>query len=313
MGVWLLSLRSRLSFMFPSPASPEAAPLPLATRLWQRAPGPLLATPVLVLLLAGFLAPLILVVTYSFMPPHTFSLTQTPTLDNYRNVFGSTYYVSFGWSVLLAALTTVLLLIVSWPIAYGLTRSFRKPMVLTLLLVLPLFISENVRLFGWVLTLSNHGVLDGTARALFDIELPMPLYNIPIVLFGMAFIFLPFMLFPMALGISMIPESCREAAYDLGATRFQVLREVEIPLAMPGIAIGSLLTFVLALGSISEAKLLGGQSVIMIAHEIETAFTYAQNWPLGAALATLLILLTAVLVIALLARLDMERLLGRGR
>jgi spermidine/putrescine transport system permease protein len=308
-SVWLLSLRSRLSFMFP----PEAAPPPLATRLWQRAPGPLLATPVLLLLLAGFLAPLILVVTYSFMPPHTFSLTQTPTLDNYRNVFSSTYYVSFGWSVLLAALTTSLLLIVSWPIAYGLTRSFRKPMVLTLLLVLPLFISENVRLFGWVLTLSNHGVLDGTARTLFDIELPMPLYNIPIVLFGMAFIFLPFMLFPMALGISMIPESCREAAYDLGATRFQVLREVEIPLAMPGIAIGSLLTFVLALGSISEAKLLGGQSVIMIAHEIETAFTYAQNWPLGAALATLLILLTAALVIALLARLDMERLLGRGR
>jgi spermidine/putrescine transport system permease protein len=269
--------------------------------------------PVFVLLLAGFLAPLILVVTYSFMPPHTFSLTQMPTLDNYRNVFSSTYYVSLGWSVLLAALTTLLLLVISWPIAYGLTRSFSKPMVLTLLLVLPLFISENVRLFGWVLTLSNHGVLDGTARALFDIELPMPLYNVPIVLFGMAFIFLPFMLFPMALGISMIPESCREAAYDLGATRFQVLREVEIPLAMPGIAIGSLLTFVLALGSISEAKLLGGQSVIMIAHEIETAFTYAQNWPLGAALATLLILLTAGLVIALLVRLDMERLLGRGR
>lgn len=313
MSAWLPSSRSRIVPVFPSPAAPTVAPAPLAARLWQRASGPLLAMPVLVLLLAGFLGPLILVVTYSFMPPHTFSLTQMPTLDNYRNIFGNTYYVSFGWSVLLAALTTALLLVVSWPIAYGLTRSFRKPMVLTLLLVLPLFISENVRLFGWVLTLSNHGVLDGTARALFDIELPMPLYNIPIVLFGMAFIFLPFMLFPMALGISMIPESCREAAYDLGATRFQVLREVEIPLAMPGITIGSLLTFVLALGSISEAKLLGGQSVIMIAHEIETAFTYAQNWPLGAALATLLILLTAALVIALLARLDMERLLGRGR
>lgn len=291
--------------------SPQA--VPLAPRIWRRFSGLLLSMPVVILLLAGFLAPLILVVMYSLIPPHTFDLSQSLTLDNYRNIFADTYYISFLWSLALALMTTVLLMLISWPIAYALTRSFNRPMVLTLLLILPLFISENVRLFGWVLTLSSHGILDGSLRSLLDISLPMPLYNIPIVLFGMVYIFLPFMLFPMGLGISMIPESCREAAYDLGATRWQVLREVEIPLAMPGILIGALLTFVLALGSISEAKLLGGQSVIMVAHEIETAFTYAQNWPLGAALATLLILITGVLVILLLRRLDMERLLGRGR
>ena len=109
----------------------------------------------------------------------------------------------------------------------------------------------------------------------------------------------------------MVPDACREAAFDMGATRWQVFKEVELPLAMPGIMIGCLLSFVLVLGSISEAKILGGQSIIMISHDIETAFTYAQNWPLGSALSTLLILLTAVLVIGLLSRLNLDNLLSR--
>jgi spermidine/putrescine transport system permease protein len=184
-------------------------------------------------------------------------------------------------------------------------------MILTLLLVLPLFVSENVRLFGWVLTLLNHGILDGTTRTLFGWELPDMLYNAPVTVLGMVYVYLPFMLFPMSLGISMVPDACREAAFDMGATRWQVFKEVELPLAMPGIMIGCLLSFVLVLGSISEAKILGGQSIIMISHDIETAFTYAQNWPLGSALSTLLILLTAVLVIGLLSRLNLDNLLSR--
>ena len=100
----------------------------------------------------------------------------------------------------------------------------------------------------------------------------------------MVYVYIPFMLFPMTLGISMVPNETREAAFDLGATRWQVFREVELPLSLPGLMIGSLLTFVLAVGAIAEAKVLGGQQIIPIAHDIEIAFTYAQNWPLGAAL-----------------------------
>lgn len=273
-----------------------------------RSPGPLLALPLAILMLMGFLGPLILVVLYSLMPARTFSVTQRPTLENYLTIFSDTYYISFGWSLYMAFLTTIILLVISWPIAYGLSRSFKKPMILTLLLVLPLFISENVRLYGWVLTLLSHGLVDGSLRTLFDTTLPSLLYNKSIILFGMVFVFLPFMLFPMSLGISMIPDACREAAFDMGASRWQVFREVELPLAMPGIMIGSLLSFVLALGSIAESKILGGQSIIMIAQEIETAFTYAQNWPLGSALATLLILITAVLVLLMLKRIDLDQL-----
>jgi spermidine/putrescine transport system permease protein len=117
----------------------------------------------------------------------------------------------------------------------------------------------------------------------------------------------------MSLGIAMVPNEVREAASDLGASRWQVFREVELPLSMPGIIIGFLLTFVLAVGAIAEAKVLGGQKVIPITHDIEIAFTYAQNWPLGAALAVLLMLVVGVLVLIVLRRFDLDAVLGRRR
>ncbi len=99
----------------------------------------------------------------------------------------------------------------------------------------------------------------------------------------------------------------------MAASRWQVFREVELPLSMPGIVIGFLLTFVLAVGSIVEAKVLGGQKVIPITHDIEIAFTYAQNWPLGAALAVLLMLVVGVLVLLVLRRFDLDAVLGRRK
>jgi spermidine/putrescine transport system permease protein len=111
--------------------------------------------------------------------------------------------------------------------------------------------------------------------------------------------------------MSMVPNETREAALDLGATRWQVFREVELPLSMPGMVIGCLLTFVLAVGAIAEAKVLGGQQVIPIAHDIEIAFTYSQNWPLGAALSVLLMVIVATLVLLALRRFDLDRFLGR--
>jgi spermidine/putrescine transport system permease protein len=115
----------------------------------------------------------------------------------------------------------------------------------------------------------------------------------------------------MTLGVSMVPRDLVDAAKDLGASRLQIFREVELPLAMPGIVIGSLLTFVLAVGAIAEAKVLGGQSVIPVTHDIEIAFTYAQNWPLGAGISVMLILIVGALVLAVLRRFDLDRILGR--
>jgi len=272
------------------------------------------ALPFLALFLIGFVAPLLAVIAFSFMPPRTFSIWQEPTLQNYRTIFESTSYISFLWSLGLATLTVLILAIVCYPVAYGLVRVFgRWSTALTLLFVIPLFVSENVRLYGWVLFLIKNGILLGSLKTLFGVEPDSILFTLPAIVIGMVYVYFPFMLFPMSLGIAMVPNETRDAASDLGATRWQVFREVELPLSMPGIVIGFLLTFVLAIGAIVEAKVLGGQKVIPITHDIEIAFTYAQNWPLGAALSVLLMLVVGVLVLIVLRRFDLDQVLGRRR
>lgn len=270
------------------------------------------ATPVLLLLLAGFAAPLLAVIWFSFMPPRSFSLAAAPSIENYATIFASTSYISFFWSLGLAAATVILLAVICYPIAYGLVRIFgRWSTFLTLLFTIPLFVSENIRLYGWVLFLIKNGVLLGTLKSMLGTELDSMLFTRSAILLGMVYVYLPFMLFPLTLGISMVPAETRDAAFDLGASRWQVFREIELPLSMPGIVIGFLLTFVLAVGAIAEAKVMGGQRIIPITHDIEIAFTYAQNWPLGAALSVLLMLVVGTLVLLALRRFDLDSFLGR--
>jgi len=246
------------------------------------------------------------------MPPRTFTLDGQPTFENYVTIYESTTYISLLWSLGLAAATVVILILICYPVAYGMVRVFgRWSSFVTILFVIPLFVSENVRLYGWLLFFIKNGVLLGTIKDLFGIELESVLFTRDIILFGMVYVYLPFMLFPMTLGMSMVPNETREAALDLGASRWQVFREVELPLSLPGLIIGCLLTFVLAVGAIAEAKVLGGQQVIPIAHDIEIAFTYSQNWPLGAALSVLLMVIVGGLVLTALRRFDLDRFLGR--
>ena len=270
------------------------------------------ALPVIIFLLIGFAAPLLAVIGFSFMPPRTFTLNGQPTFENYITIYDSTTYISLLWSLGLAAATVVILIVICYPVAYGMVRVFgRWSSFVTILFVVPLFVSENVRLYGWLLFFIKNGVLLGTIKAYFGLDLESILFTRGIILFGMVYVYLPFMLFPMTLGMSMVPNETREAALDLGASRWQVFREVELPLSMPGLVIGCLLTFVLAVGAIAEAKVLGGQQVIPIAHDIEIAFTYSQNWPLGAALSVLLMAIVATLVLVALRRFDLDRFLGR--
>lgn len=270
------------------------------------------ALPVIVFLLLGFVAPLLAVIGYSVMPERTFSIWQAPTAENYVTVFTGTSYISFLWSLGLAALTVFFLALICYPIALGLARVFgRWSSALTLVFTIPLFVSENVRMYGWILFLIKNGVLLGTLKSLFGIEMDSWLFTRGVIVFGMVYVYLPFMLFPMTLGVSMVPRETRDAAFDLGATRWQVFREIDLPLSMPGVVIGFLLSFVLAVGAIAEFKVLGGQQVIPITHDIEIAFTYSQNWPLGAALSVLLMLVVGTLVLVVLRRFDLDAILGR--
>lgn len=279
-----------------------------------RSTGFFCALPVIVLLLLVFIAPLFVVFGFSFVPARTFNLFSAPTLENYQSIVADTYYLSFGWSLFLAALAVMILFIICYPLAFAMAKVFgRFSIVITIAIVITLLVSENIRLFGWVLVLMKGGVFLGYLEHWFAVELESWLYGGPIIVFGLVYVYLPFMLFPLALGISMIPNELRQAASDLGANRWTIFREIDLPLAMPGILIGCMLTFVLCTGAMAEAKVLGGGNILTMVDEIETAFTYKQNWPLGSALSVILIITVAGIALFTLRTIDLDRILGKTR
>lgn len=276
--------------------------------------GFLSALPITIVLAVSFLAPLAVVAIFSVMPPKVFSIFNTPDFSAYPVFFNQGYYKSLLWSLFMALISTFILVIISWPLAYGMAKVFgRFTLVLTIAVVMSLFVSENIRLFGWVLTLMKGGLIEGHWRYFTGTGFDSPLYGVPIIIFGLVYVYFPFMLFPLAQGIAMVPDDTRQAAFDLGASRWQVLWQIEVPLAAPGIVVGSLLTFVLAAGALAESKILGGQAVIAMADDIETAFTYGQNWPLGSALSIILILIIGGLAIFGVGKVDLDSIMGRKR
>ncbi|WP_225026948.1 ABC transporter permease [Xinfangfangia pollutisoli] len=270
--------------------------------------------PILILLLLAFIMPLFVVAGFAIMPQKVFELTHLPDFSSFAVIWEQGYYRSLLRSLGLAFLTTVILFIVCWPLAYGMAKVFgRFTIVITLAVVLILFVSENIRLFGWSLSLMKGGLIEGYLRSWTGLSFETPLYDWPVIVFGMAYVYFPFMLFPLAQGISLVPDDARLAASDLGASPARILFEIEMPLAAPGIMVGSLLTFVLSAGAVAEAKLLGGRSVVVLTDDVESAFTFAQNWPLGSALSLMLIGIVALLVLVPVSRVNLDAIMGRKR
>lgn len=275
--------------------------------------GALSSLPMLAVLVLAFMAPLGLVALFSIMPEKVFSVFNIPNFEAYKTFFTQGYYKSLFWTLLMAFVATAILFLICWPLAFGMAKVFKRfTLVITIAVVMSLFVSENIRLFGWVLTLMKGGLFEGYFRYWTGTGFESPLYNTGIIIFGIVYVYLPFMLFPLVQGISMVPEDARQAARDLGATRWQVLTQIDLPLAAPGIMVGYLLTFVLAAGAMAEAKILGGRAVIVIADDIQSAFTFGQNWSLGAALSMVLILLIGTLAVIGISKIDLDKIMGRN-
>lgn len=276
--------------------------------------GLLSAVPMGAVLLISFLAPLMVIAIFSVMPQKVFSLLHLPDFSSYKLLFTQGYIKSVLWSFGMAMASTAILFVICWPLAFGMAKVFKGfGLFITIAVVITLFVSENIRLFGWVLTLMKGGLIEGHLRAWTGLTFEGALYNVPVIVFGLVYAYFPFMLFPLIQGIAMVPDDARQAAADLGASRRQIFFEVDLPLSAPGIVIGALLSFVLAAGAMAESKLLGGQTVIVIADEIETAFTYGQNWPLGSALSVVLILIIGALSIFGINRVNLDLIMGGRR
>ncbi len=247
------------------------------------------------------------------------------TLANYFRAADPLYIQIFLKSFWFAGLTTLICLAVAFPIAITITfaREQWRP-VLLLLVILPFWTNLLIRTYALIAVLRtkgylNHGLeflwdwssatlrflgLDATA-VLGERFVPLPfLYNNFAVVFGLVYVHLPFMVLPLYAALDRMDRSYLEASLDLGASQFQTLFFIMVPLALPGIVSGIIITFIPALGSFLTPDLLGGTDSQMIANVIERQFKSANDWPFGAALSFVLMYITffALAVRALMAK-----------
>ena len=282
-------------------------------------PGILLA-PMSVLLLVMFVGPMVAIVVFSFQTGN--SIVPNPlewSIATYEEVVGGmvsgegVYGDVLANTVAVSLTTTALTLVLSYPAAYALARRIKRyKLVFLMLLVIPLFTSVNIRVFGWALFLVQNGVLDSIVGLVGIEEYASLMYQRSTIILGTTYVYLPFMLFPIYLSMLSIDDATIEAAQDLGASNYTLFRTILLPLSKPGIVIGSLFVFVLSLGANVEAELLGGGSIFTMASNIQYSFGYSQNWPLGSTQAVGLLIITVVSGIVILRMIDLREIAERG-
>ena len=272
--------------------------------------------PPLVWLVLFFLVPLAIVWAYSF--GHNDGLTDiaiTGTFKNYARAIEPLYLKIFLKSAGVAALTTALCLVIGFPVALAITFAPQKTKAwLLLLIMLPFWTNLLIRTYALIAVLRTEGYINKSYEWLWTLAdkvvplgafQPMELlYNNSAVVLGLVYVHLPFMVLPLYSALDRLDKSLLEASLDLGAGHLRTLFLVVVPLALPGIASGVLITFIPALGAYLTPDLLGGPDSQMIANVIERQFKRANDWPFGAAMSFLLMYLTfmAIAVQAVLGR-----------
>jgi spermidine/putrescine transport system permease protein len=273
-----------------------------------------IAVPPLAWLLLFFLIPLAVIWAYSFgenTGPVTIDLTGT--FANYIRALEPLYLEIFWKSILVAGLTTILCLIVGFPVALAIAfASPRMKTWLLLLIMLPFWTNLLIRTFALIAVLRENGYVNFTLEWLWnnasglmtliglqplgEFEPLKLLYNNFAVVVGLVYVHLPFMVLPLYSALDRMDRSLMEASLDLGAGHLRTILLVVVPLAAPGIASGILITFIPALGAYLTPDLLGGTDSQMIANVIERQFKRANDWPFGAALSFLLMYLTFIAI-----------------
>lgn len=250
-------------------------------------------------LLIFLVIPLALVVGISFLTRSGYGGVEMAfSLEAYKQLFSSEYARIFAVSFRLALETTVICLLVGYPFAYVIANSSKKVKpFLVLLLMLPFWINSMIRIYGWNTLLRSSGIINQVLLNLGIIKIPLEmLYTDGAVLLGMVYDLLPFTVLPIYTSIEKLDPSLLEAASDLGAGKAHRFVRVILPLTMPGIFAGSIQTFIPSLGLFYISDMMGGAKTMYIGNLIKNQFMSARNWPMGAALAIVLILVTLVIM-----------------
>jgi putrescine transport system permease protein len=223
------------------------------------------------------------------------------SFDNYATlVSDSLYLLSYLKSLEIAAISTLLLLLIGFPIAYGMARLPRnvQPLIV-MLVVLPFWTAFLIRIYAWINILQHDGVLNRTLQGLGVIDKPLAwLSSDTAIYIGIVYSYLPFMVLPVYSTLEKLDRTLLEAAIDLGCSWTQAFWRVTVPLAVPGIMAGALLCFIPIVGEFVIPDLLGGSWTLMIGQTLWTEFFANKDWPVASAVAVLLLCLLVGPIVA---------------
>jgi spermidine/putrescine transport system permease protein len=310
------------------PVAPPTVPVVATTagpprRRRLRGPSFALAIPSIVWYIAFFVLPILLIVWYSFGVKNTASGTGVPvdmahkTLQNYRDAFSPTFFTVFKSTLKVSIIATTLCFVLGFPVAYFLVFKVTEKWkaIMLALVVVPSFTSFLIRTLAWRIPLAANGEFSKWLQDRGLIGGPINILDTKTaVQIAIVYNYLGFMILPLFVALDRIDHHMREASKDLGANRVRTFVQVTLPLAGPGIAAGVLLTFIPMCGDFVTATLLGGTSGNMIGAMIDGEFHVGQNWPLGSAMAVMMIgAVLLVLLVGLIVVFGAQWILRRRR
>ena len=227
------------------------------------------------------------------------------TLENITAMFNPQHLEALGLSLLLSLVSTIVCLILAFPMALILRGSrFGKQGFMIFVFILPMWMNFLLRTMAWQVLLERGGLINNFFE---NIGMPgLQIINTPVaVVLGMVYDYLPFMILPIYNSMIKIENAVIEAAYDLGATKTKVFKDVILPLSVPGIASGITMVFVPALTTFAISNMLGGGKIYLIGNIIEQEFTMTSNWNLGSGL-SLVMMVFILITMELMSRLDKD-------
>jgi spermidine/putrescine transport system permease protein len=260
-----------------------------------------------------FLVPLLLILAYSFGTSGVYGgITLGFNPGNFLKVFDPLYLEIIVRTFVIALITTLLCLTLGYPLAYFIAlKSGSWKNVLILMVMIPFWTSLLLRAYAWVVILNGNGIANRTLQFLGITDEPLTLIFTPqAVLMGMVYSYLPFMILPLYAALEKFDVSLKEAAQDLGASRWHTFWRVTFPLSMPGVIAGSILVFIPSAGEFVIPDLLGGSRTTMTGNLIRSQFGQARDWAFGSALSVMLAVLLLGAIMFYVRKVGAEKLEG---
>ena len=245
------------------------------------------------------LLPLVYVLALSFMTRNvTWGVDAEFTLDNYKMIFDPVYLKTFGVSLKIAFLTTLITALVGYPFGYFMARLTPKYRNIAMMLVIiPFWTNALIRIYGWMILLRPQGLFNRALIGIGLLEEPLQiLYTLPAVVLGMVYSLLPFMILSVYSSALKLDPTLVDASRDLGANRFKAFWTVSFRLTMPGLLSGFVFVFVPSVGLFFISDLMGGGKIMLLGNLIENQLVQARNMPFGAALAIVMMAMTLLII-----------------